>query len=464
MVLFDLILKGGRVIDPKNNLDSILDVGVVKGKIAEISDELDVRSASKVVDVSGKIVFPGVIDTHVHIGRLGHRMLAKAGVVTALDMAAPSDEILLNLKNHGAGLNIAFVTNIRHFYPKAESSLTDEEIEKAVSMACEKGAIGIKITGGHRPFTPKTTARIIEECNRQGCYIAFHVGTTETGSDLNGLIEAVDLAGSNGLHIAHVNSYCRGLTDDPVEEALTALKKLSGKRNIASESYLARINGTGGLCVNNIPVSGVTRNCLKMGGYPQTFDGLKKAILDGYAKVRLEAGGEVILVSGEEGVKYWLEAGTNIGLSFPVNDPEAQIILATAKDSDGNFIVDAISTDGGGIPRNVQVEKGMLLVKFGALSLSELAVKLSLNPSRMLGLEDKGHLGIGADADITVVDPVTCKPFLSIARGEIIMINGIVVGRGGVILTTEKGEPYIKGANIPYEVLDLSKTKIYSRG
>ncbi len=461
--MYDLVLKNGFVVDPKNNVEDILDIGIKDGKIVEIADEINTQKARAAIDIKNKIVFPGVIDTHTHIDKFGHRMMAKVGVITALDMGSPAEEILSNLKNYGTGLNIAFLTNIRSYYEDAESTLTEDQIENAVSRALSEGALGIKITGGHRPFTPETTAKIIEECNRQMAYIAFHVGTTETGSDLNGLIEAIDLAGNNSLHIAHVNSYCRGLIKDPIVEALEALEKLKGKRNIVSESYLALINGTGGRCVNGIPVSRVTRNCLRMRGYPETFDGIKQAILDKYASVNIESGGEVILVTGEEGVKYWLEAETNLTLSFPVNDPEAQIILATAKDSNGEFIVDAISTDGGAIPRNVAVEKGMLLVKFGALTLSELAIKLSLNPAKMLGLDDrKGHLGVGADADITIIDPITCKAYMGIAGGEIIMINGVVIGSGGCIITTEHGVDNVKKTGIPYIVADLSKAKMYS--
>ena len=58
--------------------------------------------------------------------------------------------------------------------------------------------------------------------------------------------------------------------------------------------------------------------------------------------------------------------------------------------------MDSFSTDGGCYPRNVIVENGLLLVKFGALNLNEYAVKASLNGARALGLKNKGHLSVGS--------------------------------------------------------------------
>ena len=63
----DLLLKGGRVLDPKNSLDSKMDVAVKDGKIYRIPAEIPSSSAKKVLDVSGMLVSPGLINIHTHV-------------------------------------------------------------------------------------------------------------------------------------------------------------------------------------------------------------------------------------------------------------------------------------------------------------------------------------------------------------------------------------------------------------
>lgn len=64
---YDLLLKGGHVIDPKNNRDEILDVAIADNKIAAVQKDIATDMAKKVIDVSGYYVTPGLIDMHVHV-------------------------------------------------------------------------------------------------------------------------------------------------------------------------------------------------------------------------------------------------------------------------------------------------------------------------------------------------------------------------------------------------------------
>lgn len=64
---FDLLLKGGHVIDPKNNIDSKMDVAITNGKISRVAVNIPPTSSKKTVDVTGLYVTPGIIDMHVHV-------------------------------------------------------------------------------------------------------------------------------------------------------------------------------------------------------------------------------------------------------------------------------------------------------------------------------------------------------------------------------------------------------------
>lgn len=64
---YDLLLKGGHIIDPKNKIDGKMDLAITGGKIAQVAASIPASDAKKVIDVSGLIVTPGIIDMHVHV-------------------------------------------------------------------------------------------------------------------------------------------------------------------------------------------------------------------------------------------------------------------------------------------------------------------------------------------------------------------------------------------------------------
>jgi dihydroorotase len=62
----DLLLKGGHVIDPANDIDGTTDIGITDGKIARVGEDIPTDDAQHIIDVSSLSVTPGLIDIHTH--------------------------------------------------------------------------------------------------------------------------------------------------------------------------------------------------------------------------------------------------------------------------------------------------------------------------------------------------------------------------------------------------------------
>ena len=471
MAKYDLLLKGGTVLDPVNGLEGINDVAITAGAIERVEPELDPFDADDLIDLSGKWVMPGQIDTHAHVAgiseawdpALGYAMLARAGTTTLLDLAGTGPTLIDGMQRRGAGLNVAGLHVMAPGSTIDDGEPSPSSLSNIVTDAIRQGCIGVKMIGGYQPFTPEATANVIRACNDQLAYVAFHVGTTESGSHLGGLREIPELVGDGRLHVAHVNSYCRGVIEEShaeCDEALSILESMRGQ--LTSEAYHAVPNGTNCKCdqAGNV-LANVPQNCLRARGYPTTREGVSQAILDGYGSVVAPRGGQVQYIKGREALEIFDQAGTDVPMSFPVNLPDSAFRLTTAKNDSGEFIVDAVSTDGGCHPRNIAIESTMALVQFGALTPLEMATKLSWTPARMLGLLNKGHFSLGADADVTVLDPSVNRPAMSLVAGKLIMLEGRSIGSGGTLLVTSEGEKTAKDSGLPYQVLDLSQSKLY---
>ena len=95
---YDLLLRGGHVICPASGLNGVMDVAVRDGKIAAVQKDILPASAKEVVDVRGRLVLPGMIDTHAHVyryvsGRFGldaDMVGVHSGVTTVVDQGGPS--------------------------------------------------------------------------------------------------------------------------------------------------------------------------------------------------------------------------------------------------------------------------------------------------------------------------------------------------------------------------------------
>lgn len=454
----DLIIHNGRVVDYVSGTDTVTDISVTAGVITKVGTATE--DAQTRIDASGLLVVPGIIDSHMHASSWlantkSYKMLAMAGVTTALEMAGPLEDVKAGMCKYGSGITVGCLEMVRPGWNVRTTAPDNSEFRQVIEDALNRGAFGVKLLGGHYPLTPEASGRLIEICDEAGVYLGIHAGSTEHGSNIEGVQESVGLAHGHAFHLAHTNAYCRGSITSVEDEIAVVAGLLKAHPEIDSESYLSPINGCSGRCINGVPESGITRNCLRSRGYDISDKGLQKAIEEHFALVHALHGEAVVLADPAEGLKLWLEQNTDVALSFPVNPGLSRFYFATQKRDAEHFLSDSFCTDGGGIPRNVIVENGLLLVKFGAMTLMEFVLKSSRAAALLLGLESKGKLTEGADADITVIDYEKQKAVHAFSMGHATLLNGKAVGTGGTLLTTEQGRKAAQETGLTVRVADM---------
>jgi dihydroorotase len=104
---FDLVLRGGRVVDPSQKLDAVADIAFSGGKVAMVGNALKVDPGTDVRDVSGYIVTPGLIDLHTHvywggtsIGIDAEEFCRTSGVTTAIDTGSAGPGNFAGFRKH----------------------------------------------------------------------------------------------------------------------------------------------------------------------------------------------------------------------------------------------------------------------------------------------------------------------------------------------------------------------------
>ena len=381
-----ILIKGGRVIDP-GKLDGIMDIMIAGGKIVEIqTDGLnDIgHPESKIIDASGKIVVPGLVDMHVHLREPGyeHKETIETGCRSAVAGGFTGVCCMPNTNpvNDSKTVTEYILTKAR------EAGLARVHPVAAISkgshgkVLCEyrelkdAGAVALS-DDGNPVMNSQLMRRAMEKAKEWRLPVISHCEDLDLAA--NGVMNEGAVAREMGLEgIPNVLESIMVLRD-------IALSELTGASiHIAHVSTLESVRAIRDAKTRGAAVTAETA--------PHYFT-LTDASVKGY-NTNMKMNPPLRSAQDREAVRRGLADGT-IDVIATDHAPHSFIEKSAAFQKAPNGVIGL----------ETALPLGLSLVEDGVLTLQGLIEKMSTNPARILGL--KHGLNVGKSADITIVDP-----------------------------------------------------------
>jgi cytosine/adenosine deaminase-related metal-dependent hydrolase len=442
---FDMVLEGGRVMDPETGMDSVRNVGIRDGKIVRISTED--MSGRRVIHARGLVVAPGFIDLHQHGQDLAsQRVKALDGVTTALELEIGAPDVAQFLKAKEGHSLIHYGTAASHVAaralvfgaplpagdilpksgPATDQPAAPEQIEAIQARLRAELAAGGLAIGMGIAYTPGATRlevidmfRVAAERRVPVYTHARSSGRIEPGPTVEEISEVIAAAAVTGasLHIVHINSTC-------LRDVLDCLSLVEGARahglDVTTEAYpyIAGMTSVNSAVFNPgwQDQLGISYSDLML---PETGERLTRQRFD-----------ELHNSSSTN----WVVIFNNKQEVIDKVIPHPLVMIA----SDG----------AGGHPRNAGTYSRVLaqyVREKGTITLMDALRKMTLMPAEVLehstpDARQKGRLQEGADADIVVFDPATItdrstfeKPMEPSVGVRYLVVAGTVVVNDGKI-------------------------------
>jgi len=380
-----ILIKGGRVVDPANNIDAIMDILVENTQISKVAKDIN-AGADKIIDAIGKIIMPGIVDMHVHLrepGRedketiaSGTKAALRGGVTSVLAM------------------------------PNTMPAIDSPENVKLLQAIIEKTAQANVFIAGAITIDRKGT----ELTDITGLKAAGAKAITDDGASVdsdNIMLEAFKIAKNEKILIICHSEDKKLSAGGMVNLGLTSTRM--GLRGISQESEYKRIQRDIELAKN-------------AGAQVHIAHVSCKESVEIIAKAKKQA----MAVTCETAPHYFAltqEAVLGFDTSMKMNPPlRSKEDVAAIKKGLKEGTIDAIASDHAPHTENekaIEFERAEFgvtgletelavavteLVHTGLLTWGQLAQTMSLNPARILGI-NKGTLSVEANADIIIVDP-----------------------------------------------------------
>jgi N-acyl-D-aspartate/D-glutamate deacylase len=463
---YDLVISGGRVIDPETKLDAVRNVGISDGSIAMVSKRR--LTGRRDIDATGLVVAPGFIDVHSHTPTLlGQHMNLLDGVTTQLELEAGSHPVSAYGDHYMGGAQLNYGSSVGHWAIRSQviegidmpyfftgrhtmtamggpawmEKATPEQIETMRQMVHEGldgGGLGIGVLLDYMTaaISDEELLMLFEVGAERNVPLFVHVRRGIAG-DPAGLIEVIDLAKKTGaaLFVCHITHNAMG----GIEKWLAMIDEANAAgANITTETLSYAAGGTS-----------ISADVFRRRDWQKIFDityedvqwvatgeWLTKKTWEAYA--REEPGG---MVNHHYVKEAWVEAA----LQWP------GMMIST--DALPAMDLDVLSNPN--IAGTFSRVLGHYVRERGVLDLSEALAKMSLYQAQWMEqtsptFQKKGRLQAGMDADIVIFDPDTVAA--NATYGDPYKpptgIPHVIVGGRQVVIDSERVEGRYPGKRI----------------
>lgn len=381
-----VLLKGGRVLDPSQNLDDRKDLLIEGGKIVSIADSIEgISEDTQVLHLEGRIVLPGLVDMHTHLREPGYEYketirsgseAAAAGGFTSIACMPNTDPVNDSRTVTEYILKRSQECNLVHVYPVAAISRRSEgKILAEFGDLKEAGAVAFS-DDGKPVMNSGLMRRALEYASSLERVIISHC-------------EDLQLSAGGLMNEGRISTEL-GLPGIPTlaEEAMVARDLLLAEFTGAAV-HIAHVSSAGAVrMIRDAKARGVRVTAETT---PHYFTLTDEALRDFDPNTKVSP--PLRSRKDREAIRDGLRDGTLDAIATD-HAPHA----VTDKEVEFEFAANGIS----GLETALALS--LRLVDEGLLSLAELIRKMSANPAKILNIP-RGTLLHGADADITVLDP-----------------------------------------------------------